>query len=145
MVWILQNLYKDQKGQVVGDRSRSRSFPIRAGVRQGCVLSPRLFCSVLQWALQVWRNRVHDSGFDLGDNMPNLIDLRYADDILLFATSAAEAVDVLDKLVFELANVGLILNESKLVVLTTEAQPLPCIRSAAGITLNVISRDSAHN
>ena len=47
MIWMIQNLYRNQQGQVVGSNGCSRSFDIHGGVRQGCVLSPRLFCSVL--------------------------------------------------------------------------------------------------
>ena len=65
----------------------SREFCIKAGVRQGCVLSPRLFCSVLQLAMEEWRCDVSHNGLDLGDGGPPLSDLRFADDILLFAGS----------------------------------------------------------
>ena len=47
LIWILQSLYDNQFGEVLGDWNRSREFMIGAGVRQGYVLSPRLFCSVL--------------------------------------------------------------------------------------------------
>ena len=63
----------------------SRDFNIHAGVRQGCVLSPRLFCSVLQHAMCKWRSQHLNSGLDLHDGLANLLDLRFADDILLFA------------------------------------------------------------
>jgi len=57
LVWVLQNLYHQQKGQVAGDWGESNWFDISAGVRQGRVLSPRLFCCVLQWGMQRWRAR----------------------------------------------------------------------------------------
>ena len=97
----------------MGDWGRSREFSITAGVRQGCVLSPRLFCCVLQWAMDRWRSRVGPAGIDLRDDMRRLLDLRFADDILLFATSWQELSLLIDALVEELARVGLILNVSK--------------------------------
>ena len=51
LIWILQLIYSNQLGEVQGEHSNSSPFPIHAGVRQGCVLSPRLFCSVLQWGM----------------------------------------------------------------------------------------------
>ena len=42
MIWMIQNLYRNQQGQVVGSNGCSRSFAIHGGVRQGCVFS-RLF------------------------------------------------------------------------------------------------------
>ena len=47
LVWLLQMTYANQKGQVVTNNDKGYEFDICAGVRQGCLLSPRLFCSVL--------------------------------------------------------------------------------------------------
>ena len=88
LVWILRSLYDNQRGQVLTDSGESREFDIRRGVRQECVLSPRLFCSVLEWALSKWRMRVRTEGIDLEHGGQPLLDLRFADDILAFATSS---------------------------------------------------------
>ena len=53
LVWILQCIYKARKGFV-----DSGDFGIRAGVKQGCVLSPRLFCAVLEFAMSSWRAKI---------------------------------------------------------------------------------------
>ena len=42
LVSILQLIYSNQLGKVQGEHSNSDPFPIHAGVRQGCVLSPTL-------------------------------------------------------------------------------------------------------
>ena len=85
-MWLLENAYDEQLGEVMGEWVRkNRSFSITGGVRQGCVLSPRLFSAVLEWALGQWRTEIGNAGFDLGDALGNLVDLRFADDILLFA------------------------------------------------------------
>ena len=81
MVWMISKLYDGQFGEVIGSSGRSRKFNITGGVRRGCVLSPRLFCAVLQFAMRKWRVKVGDLGFDLLDGMPHLVDLRFADDI----------------------------------------------------------------
>ena len=47
LIWILQCLYHDQTGVVRDGAGASRKFDILSGVRQGCVLSPRLFCAAL--------------------------------------------------------------------------------------------------
>ena len=87
LIWILQWIYSNQLGEVQGEHSNSNPFPIHAGVRQGCVLRPGLFCSVLQWGMSAWiqNAEARTCGFDLGDNMAFLLDLRFADDILLCA------------------------------------------------------------
>ena len=113
LIWLLQITYANQKGQVVSNNDKSHEFDICAGVRQGCVLSPRLFCSVLQLAMGRWRSRVEHFGLNLGDGMSHLLDLRFADDILLFKESAQVFGSMLDALVTCLGQVGLKPNASK--------------------------------
>ena len=120
---MISKLYDGQFGEVIGSSGRSRKFNITVGVRQGCVLRPRFFCAVLHFAMRKWRLKVGDLGFDLLDGMPHFIVLRFADDILLFARSALEVGKLLDSLVAELSEVGLMLNADKTVILTTQSQP----------------------
>ena len=61
--------------------------------------------------------------------------IRFADDILLFARSALEVGRLLDSLVAELSEVGLLLNADKTVVLTSQSQPPSTITTEHGITL----------
>ena len=70
LVWLLQVVYSNHTGQITGHSDVGREFCIEAGVRQGCVLSPRLFCSVLQLAMQEWRSNVSHNGLELGDGGP---------------------------------------------------------------------------
>ena len=121
MIWMFQNLYRNQEGQVFANDVCSRSFPIRGGVQQGCVLSPRLFKSVLEMAMACWRASVEDLGLDLRDGGPALLDFRCADDILIFGTSYHVIGALLDKLVENLAAVGLQLNVDKTKILTSQA------------------------
>ena len=144
LVWIMQTMYEDQVGQVRGEWGHSREFTITGGVRQGCVLSPRLFCCALQWAMARWRIQAGPAGFDLHDGLPTLVDLRYADDILLFAPTRAALSTLIDSLVTELAEVGLILNASKTKVLTTEAQAAERIHTPNGHTFQVVGQSDSH-
>ena len=96
------------------------------------VLSPRLFCAALQFAMRTWKLKVGDLGFDLLDGMPHLIDLRFADDILFFPRSAMEVGKLLDSLVAELSEVGLVVNADKTMMPLT-------ITIDHGITLRVLS------
>ena len=116
----------------------SREFCIKAGVRQGCVLSPRLFCSVLQLAMEKWPCDVSHNGLDLGNGGPPLLDLRFADDILLFAGSAEQLGYTLDKLVTSLEKVGLKLNAAKTKALTTQAQPPKTLTTRAGCSVGPV-------
>ena len=82
MIWIFHNLYRNQEGQVFADVC-SRSFPLRGGVRQGCVLSLRLFSSVLEMAIACWRASVENLGLHLRNGGPALLDFWFANDIFL--------------------------------------------------------------
>ena len=104
LIWLLQMTYANQKGQVLSNTDTSHEFDICAGVRQGCVLSPRLFCSVLQLAMGRWRSQVEHLGLDLGD---------FADYILSIGEFAQAVGRMLDALVVCLEQVGLKLNASK--------------------------------
>ena len=79
IVWILQCMYFDQCGEVVTCSERSKRFDIRAGVRQGCVLSPRLFCAAFEWGMRAWRLNGQPSGLVLQEGRDPLTDLRFAD------------------------------------------------------------------
>ena len=78
--------------------------------------------------------------FDLSDNMPSLLDLRFADDILLFARTAAEAMALLNDFVRKLQNIGLRLIAAKTVVLTSEVQPPASLHTNNGVKLRVETR-----
>ena len=114
-------------------------------MRQGCVLSPRLFCAALQWAMQEWRSAVSHNGLDLGDGGPPLLDLRFADDILLFAGYAEQLGYMLDELVTSLGKVGLKLNAAKTKALTTQAQPPKTLTTRAGLEIAVLDQSSSHS
>ena len=81
-------------------------------------------------------------GFDLGDGQPALLDLRFADDILLFAKSYSETVSLLHDLVTALSQVGLILNANKTVVLTNEAQPPQHLQLPFGERVPILEHNS---
>ena len=80
-------------------------------------------------------------GFNLTDGGPNLLDLRFADDTLIFAQSRVEAGNFLDALVKQLDRVGLLLNLEKTIIITNEAQPPQTITTTGGMILRVLPRD----
>jgi len=54
-----------QTSAVRTDARDSKTFDILFGVRQGCVLSPRLFCAAFESAMSEWRGANPQGGMDL--------------------------------------------------------------------------------
>ena len=89
-ICLLEKFYKDQKASVQTG-VESNMFEIKKGTKQGDPLSSLLFISVLQTSLkdvtQRWQKK-KGMGIYLSDHDHHcLTNLRFADDVLLFATS----------------------------------------------------------
>ena len=76
------------EGQALSNTGASHELNICAGVREGCVLSLRLFCSVLQLAIRRWRNQAQHLVLNLGDGTSHLLVLRFVDDQFVFGEFA---------------------------------------------------------
>ena len=76
-------------------------------------------------------------------HLPCLLDLRFADDIILFARDEREAMALLESLVSALGKTGLRLNVAKK-NFTSEAQPPAQMVTANGDSIEVIGRLEAH-
>ena len=76
--------------------------------------------------------------------MLRLLDLRFANDVLLFANTRDKVQNPLDTLVRHLAAAGLVLNTSKTVALTTEAQTPSFIQVRGGHMIKVLGHTESH-
>ena len=128
-----------QHGEIVGDFGRTDHFPITGGVRQSCVVSPRLFCVVLEIATRKWTHAFGQAGIDFMDGGPNELDLRFADDILILARLRQDLGQLIDSLMIHLEQVGLLLNAERTVVVTNEAQPPQFLATTADCKLQSCS------
>jgi len=92
---LLAKLYRKQLAKVKVAGTLSEWFRVKKWVRHGCLLSPYLF-SIL--ADMVMRETLDEfqGGLQIGGRM--ITNLRYADDIILFATSKAELQELVDRL-----------------------------------------------
>ena len=112
------------------------SFPILRGVRQGDVLSPLLFNTGLDLVMSRWKARLHKHGIkmDEKDTSERLTNVRFADDLVIYASLLEELTEMLDILVEELQVMGLELNASKSKIFTTDQN---VIRSLAPVLVDV--------
>ena len=99
--------------------------------------------SVLHWSGLCVVGKMYPKGQELiwGIGLLNLMELRFADDILLFANSGPEAAQLLDKLIVAVGRAGLILNAAKSVVLTNQAQPPPTLVIREDVVVKVLDRN----
>ena len=102
-VALLSLLYKSQKATV----NHSSEFPIQRGVKQGDTLSAILFNCVLDMAFDVWRLSLTHEGIFLARGVPRLTNIRYADDVLLYAKSLQELQSMMERFLDALKAIGL--------------------------------------
>ena len=73
-----------------------------------------------------------NAGLNLMDDGPNLLDLPFADDILMFAQSRVETGNISDALVKQVDRVHLFFNPVKTKIIANEAEPPQTITTTAG-------------
>ena len=81
---------------MVGDST----FDIKRGVRQGDVLSTLLFNAATEMVMRRWKEQLVDHGIKLSrdDGIARLTDVRFADDLIIYANSLEELTHMLDLL-----------------------------------------------
>ena len=93
IVALIQALYEKQSAVVRWNGAHTKPFFIEKGVRQGCILSPLLFCAYTE---QVMREaEITESGVVIGGR--SISNLRYADDTALCGKSPQEINNIVHK------------------------------------------------
>ncbi|CAH8470968.1 unnamed protein product [Schistosoma haematobium] len=96
---LVNALYSNTTSRVRAYGGLSSTFATSSGVRQGCPLSPFLFNFIIDLLMEITFSSTEFSGIDLLPGGP-LIDLEYADDIVLFGEDA----DKMQSLLVALSN-----------------------------------------
>jgi len=95
LIDLLAKLYRKQLAKVKVAGTLSEWFRVKKGVRQGCVLSPYLSNILAEMVMRETLDGFQ-GGLQIGGRM--ITNLRYADDIILLATSEAELQELVDRL-----------------------------------------------
>ena len=105
---LIRNLYWQQTATHDLDEGQSSSFPIKRGVRQGCVMSPPIFNVYTE---EIFKESDELPGIKLlGEYINNL---RYADDTVLLAETEEELQRLVDAVKEGSLKFGLEMNTKK--------------------------------
>jgi len=112
---IIKEIYRDSSSCVINNGQTSEWFPVRTGVRQGCVMSGFLFIVAVDW---VMRNATTNKKTGLRWKFTTqLEDLDYADDIALLSSKHQHLQEKTERLRNHAEYIGLQINTDKTKVL----------------------------
>ena len=98
MLQLVREVYSNVKATVHTDESLTDFFGCKLGVRQGCMLSPRLFIIFIN-ELEKMLKRSKFGGISMGNEVEVVL-LMYADDIVLLGDTVFELqqkINILEK------------------------------------------------
>lgn len=100
LVETVKSLYKNTRIIINAGTLKSEPIKINQGVRQGCSLSPTLFCIYIDDLINKWKNEVTPGIFITRNKYVNI--LLYADDIVIIQNSEEN----LQRSVYKLSQIG---------------------------------------
>ena len=136
---IIRALYSQTSGRVKVYGELSKSFPTTSGVRQGCPLSPFVFNMVIDAVMIRALEGLHNPGVHF-INGENIVDLEYADDIVLLFEQQAESQAFLDRLAEVVKLFGMRFAPEKCKVLLQDVDALTSPLILQGEQLDIVER-----
>ena len=136
---ILKALYTNTSGRVRAYNHLSPLFHSSSGVRQGCPISPFLFNFAIDDILETALMDVSNGGVDL---LPGerLLDLEYADDIVLLCDNAQGMQSALNQLAISVRRYGMCFAPSKCKVLLQDWQDSNPVLTLDGEQIEVVEK-----
>ena len=132
---LLKDLYRRQESTVLAGKE-SRPFALERGVKQGDPVSSLLFLAVMEIIFRRLKKRWKDLnlrrigsyyGVVVDDPQDPLTNFRFADDVLLVASSRADVRKMITDLRREALTFGLKMHFGKTKILTTKCESNTCI------------------
>ena len=116
LIDLLAKLYRKQLAKVK-NAGGSERFRFKKGVRQVCVLSPYLFNILAEMVMRETLDGFQ-GGLQIGGRM--ITNIRYADNVILLATSEAELQELVDRLDRVSRKYSLLINVDKTKVMASD-------------------------
>ncbi|CAH8466653.1 unnamed protein product [Schistosoma haematobium] len=111
IVNIIQNSYDGLHCKIVHGGQLTKSFKVKTGVRQGCLLSPFLFLLVIDWIMKTSTSELK-RGIQWTSRM-QLDDLDFAGDLALLSQTQQQMQEKTNSVAAASAAVGLIIHKGK--------------------------------
>lgn len=125
MVNIIKMFYEHFECSVILDNTLTEPFPVKSGVRQGCVLSPILFLITIDWVMrQTTADRPRGIQWTPFSFME---DLDFADDLAIMSSTHSHLQEKTNRLHRYAKQTGLYINQTKTQVMcinTPTTQPI---------------------
>ena len=135
----VKSLYVGNKACVTVGNEVSEVFPVRVGLRQGCVMSPWLFNLYIDGVVREVNARVLGRGLKLVDGNDNECELNQ----LLFADDTVVVADSERKLCQLVTEFGRVCERRKSRVIVGKSKVMRCTRNEDGARLNVMLNGEA--
>ncbi|KER20643.1 hypothetical protein T265_15265, partial [Opisthorchis viverrini] len=135
----MRSLYSQTSGRVRVYGELSKSFRTQSGVRQGCPLSPFLFNFVIDEIMRRTLEGLQNPGVQIASE-ENLVDLEYADDIVLVFEEQEKAQVFLDELTKDILSFGMHFATTKYEVMLLDMQSPSVPLKIHGEPLEVVER-----
>ena len=136
---LLRAIYSSQSGAVHG----GRPFDIQRGVKQGDILSPMLFNAALECASRKWKGKCEHHGIAM-DHHERLTNIRYADDLMLYARSLPALVGMIEIFSRELNHICLQFNAAESKIFTRKQLDHPMYVEVSQDLVHVLHVESSH-
>ena len=121
---LIKNLYENSTCTALVNGERTDPFLVNTGVRQGCILSPILFCIAIDFVM----GTTTESKTSIKWTDDNCLgDLDYADDTCLIISYVAEMKDKTTAVKKQASKLGLIINKNKTEVMRNLTDRAPII------------------
>ena len=109
LIMLLYNWYRNSTAVVIWKGMMSSSYSLGAGVRQGGVLSPKIFSKFVNKIIE----SIYDAGLGCHIGLQNMGIFMYADDLILVAGSVTVLQAMIDLCILEFNDLDLQINSKK--------------------------------